>query len=598
MTPLSRFCRFALLGIFVLALLGVAAEAFSQDAAEWPTYQVGKTWRGPGWYFSLVKIFLAWGLFLLWVRTSDWVNTECQEYKFRQLRWNAIVVGPFFGAFVFLWLLPWYWLGYFLLLAAYATPLTMFILFRNKTVDPSERVLTQKHFRSLLSRYGRFVGMKVAAEPADPHAAGPPVRLTPRSDGTGIDIAPRLSTAQQSAGFRNSRQIVADGFARRATSIMLEFTQTSVGVRHLIDSVWVEAEPLTRETADPALESLKVLCGLLPQERQKRQEGAFAAHYENSVRPGTFTSQGIATGERVVLQFDVPRLKFQSLDDMGMRTALQEVIKKKVEATTGLLLFSAMPASGLRSTVDRVLRGADRFTREFASFEDSANRYEEIENVAPNTFTVGGEEPPKTGLMRVIRTEPNVIVARDLVDADMTSLLCRFAMKNGLVITTIRARDSVEALLRVLALKVPPAEFAGAVSIVVNQRLVRKLCEKCKEAYTPAPDVLKQLGIPAGRVTTFYRPPQPPPPSEEPKKSKEKPEVCPVCHGVGYFGRTAIFELLEVDDNVRKALISQPKLETIRQAAQNAGMHSLLEEGLLLAAKGVTSIPELMRVLK
>ena len=124
---------------------------------------------------------------------------------------------------------------------------------------------------------------------------------------------------------------------------------------------------------------------------------------------------------------------------------------------------------------------------------------------------------------------------------------------------------------------------------MVNQRLVRKLCDACKEAYTPPPQILQQLGIPEGRVQAFYRPPQPNP--EEPK------EPCEVCGGIGYLGRTAIFELLVVGDAVRKALTTA-KLDLLRQAARKDGMKNLQEEGVLLVAKGVTSLPELMRVLK
>ena len=98
------------------------------------------------------------------------------------------------------------------------------------------------------------------------------------------------------------------------------------------------------------------------------------------------------------------------------------------------------------------------------------------------------------------------------------------------------------------------------------------------------------MGIPEGRVQAFYRPPQPNP--EEPK------EPCQACGGIGYLGRTAIFELLTVGDAVRKVLVASPKLDLLRRAARRDAMSSLQEEGVLLVAKGVTSLPELMRVLK
>jgi type II secretory ATPase GspE/PulE/Tfp pilus assembly ATPase PilB-like protein len=112
--------------------------------------------------------------------------------------------------------------------------------------------------------------------------------------------------------------------------------------------------------------------------------------------------------------------------------------------------------------------------------------------------------------------------------------------------------------------------------------------------------VLQRLGIPAGRVQTLYREKQPLPPGVEPPKRKkgDPPEICPQCNGIGYHGRTAIYEVLIVDDKLREAIAKQPKIEVLRQVSRQAGNWSLQEEGILLLAQGVTSFTELQRVLK
>jgi type II secretory ATPase GspE/PulE/Tfp pilus assembly ATPase PilB-like protein len=200
-------------------------------------------------------------------------------------------------------------------------------------------------------------------------------------------------------------------------------------------------------------------------------------------------------------------------------------------------------------------------------------------------------EAPFVALAKVARSYPNVIVLRDLPDSDTVDFLCDQVAEDRLVISGIRAKESAEALLRVLMLKVPAKTFAPAVSAVVHQRMIRKLCEKCKEAYAPTAETLKQLGIPAGRVQALYRPPTPPP-------GQQPPPPCDECLGLGYKGRTAFFELMAVDDDVRKVLQTTPKVELIRAAARKAGMRTLQEEGIILVLKGATSLAELMRVLK
>jgi type II secretory ATPase GspE/PulE/Tfp pilus assembly ATPase PilB-like protein len=126
------------------------------------------------------------------------------------------------------------------------------------------------------------------------------------------------------------------------------------------------------------------------------------------------------------------------------------------------------------------------------------------------------------------------------------------------------------------------------VTAVLCVRLIRKLCEGCKVAYEPTPDLAKKLGLPEGKVEALYRTPKP--------EEIEKP--CKTCGGLGYIGRTGVFELLVVDDQVRQALLKEPKVEIVRKAAKAAGMRSFQEEGVLLIAKGVTSLAELQRVLK
>ena len=175
-----------------------------------------------------------------------------------------------------------------------------------------------------------------------------------------------------------------------------------------------------------------------------------------------------------------------------------------------------------------------------------------------------------------------------LDDKDTVDLICERAVDDKLVLMTIRAKEAVEALLRVLLLKVSAKIFAPAVIGVVNQRLIRKLCEECKEEYVPSADLLKKLGIPKGRVDAFFRPPTP----------DENEPTCAACSGIGYFGRTSIFEVLTVDDSIREALVKQPKLEVLRKVAKKTGHRTLQDEGMLLVVRGITSLPELTRVLK
>lgn len=582
--------RLAAAAVALVAVFGFgAASLWAGDT--WSAFPLDpKNYRGSGFYFSLPKILACFLLFLLWVKTTDWVSIDCQEIKLDYLRWNPIVAGSFFAAFILVWLIPAFWIAFPLLVIAYVAPLASYIVYRNSKVENNQRVLTPEHLRYWFATNLNKLGAKIEVEKKDPHEAGPPIKVFARS---GIDERTdnaRLLLARQSPGLLTAREILADGLTVRAMAVMLDFTQQGVAVRTMIDGVWIAREGVGRDVGDPAIESLKLLCGLNPQDRQSRQTGGFSVEFESKKYEATLVSQGTPTGERALVQFVEGKIPLRSLDDLGMRTKLQEQLRESLDASRGFVLLSAIPGGGLRSTTDAVLHTCDRFTREFATLEEETNRYQVVENIALTTYKAADGVSPMDVLPKFFRTEPDVAVVRDLTDGDMVELLCEEIPDNRLIVSTIRAKDCAEALLRVLALGVPADTLAKSVTAVLNQRLVRKLCDSCKEAYAPAPQILQQLGIPEGRVQAFYRPFQPNP--EEPK------EPCQACGAIGYLGRTAIFELLVVGDAVRQALTSNPTLESVRQAARRDGMKTFQEEGVLLVAKGTTSLPELMRVLK
>lgn len=545
--------------------------------------------RGPGFYLNWMEVLASWLVFLMWVYTTDWVSTDSQTHKLQYIRWNPIIFGTFLGFYVLAWLLPWFWLGFPLLFVAYVAPLITYVVYRNQQVSLSERVLTRAHLRYWIAMRLNMLGANIEVERKEAWEKSP-VELIATGGVDDRDNRTRLLTARQLPAFSQSSGLIAETLLRRAMAIMLDFSQESVDLRYLIDGVWHSDESQPRETIDPILEVLKLLSGLKPEERRAKQKGVFVAKHENSTYDATFTSQGTSRGERILIQFEDKEVSFNSIKETGMRDPMQEKLIEVLDGENGMVIISAMPASGLRSTTSLLLKKTDRFTREFLAVEDEARSYEKIENIPVMKYKLGENlaegESAREVLIRAFRMVPNVFVMRDLVDGECVKLLCDQASDEMVVLGTIRAKDCAEALLRILALEAPAKPFAKAISAVLNQRLVRKLCDECKEAYAPTPQVLKQLGIPTGRIQAFHRPPQ------EPEK------ICPKCNGVGYYGRTAVFELMIVNDNIRKLLAEGGKTDEIRRAARKAGMQNLQAEGIVLVAKGITSLPELMRVMK
>jgi type II secretory ATPase GspE/PulE/Tfp pilus assembly ATPase PilB-like protein len=550
-------------------------------------------------YISL-QAFLYLVVYLWWVAGTDWMNRD--RYLRKQSRsWNLGLFLPFTICFPITFLLCHpivsaasssitFWIGYFVQLLAFAVPFILYCVIHNSQVGPEDKVFTSAHIRRWWSRKLQTVGVKVRSDQLTADDIGPPIKLTARGGATDRDDNVNLLTARQAPGFLPAREILAQALENRADAVMLDYTQQSVSVRFQVDGVWHPGESMEREPGDMLLAVLKVLCALNPNERRARQQGAFGAEYQGKKQTPRFMSQGTQTGERVLIQFQDPDIRNKRITDLGMRDKMWDDLRPVLESRAGMVVISAPPGAGLTSLSHAVLNGMDRFTRGFVGVEDALNKDVEVENVPITTFNSVAGETPLTVLPKLIREYPDVLVVPDMKDAESAELLCDQTGLDRTVVTTARAKEAAEAVLRVMTLKMPAQKYADALKAAVNMRLIRKLCDKCKEAYAPPPQLLQQLGIPQGRIQALYRPPTPNP--EQPQ------EPCKQCRGIGYYGRIGMFESLIVDDVVRQALVKKPQVEVVRQAARKAGMRTLQEEGLLLVVTGVTSLPELQRALK
>lgn len=596
--------RLSFILILACTAWGSAGDvAVAQDgASSWPPFPLPAsptafdTARGPGGYLSMVKVTFFVLLFFLWVKTTDWVNQDCQNLRLNYGLWNSLVFGVFFGCVLLLWLLPWFAAGYMLLLIGYAAPLTVYVLERNKHVPTDQKVMTTQHFRRLIATVANKVGMKMDVEKKAAHELGPDVKLIAQGGATDQVDQANVIASRQSPGFVPAKELIDQTNRMHAEQVMLEYTAAAVSVKYQIDGVWHNHNPMEREKGDPLLAVFKTLANLKAADRVSKQSGRFNAEVAGKKIACRIQTQGTQTGEAAVISVEQKKLAFANFDELGMRAKMQEQIKELIGRKSGFFLVSSMPASGLTTTFDVLLSSTDRFMRNFVGVEDEVKHERDIENIPMTRYDSRKRETPMDVLPKLIRTYPDVYVFRDLVNGETVNTLCdQVTTEERYVFASIRAKEATEALIRVLLLKGSPEKFADVITAVLNVRLVRKLCEKCKEPYAPPAEVLKQLGLPPGKVQALYRPPTPPPPDSEAAK-QYKP--CEDCMAIGYRGRTAIFELVLVDDRMRQILAKQPKLDLLKDASRKAGNRNLQEEGVLLVARGITSVPELVRILK
>ncbi|HEX6962738.1 MAG TPA: ATPase, T2SS/T4P/T4SS family [Lacipirellula sp.] len=585
----------AVIGDAALAVAQEAAAdpAAADSAAAAPTSNAFSVFQSEGQDPLIIasEIVLA-VLFLSWVAMGDWVNRDTQIFNLGWAKWNPIVFFPFAILAIVLFFIPMPpWLRWVLLLLALLATFIPYFVVHNRNVEPHQTVLTGSWWRHLFAAGMGKVGVKMSAERVAEYEKGAAVDLIAMGAAGPNEDNANLLIARQSPGYLLAKDLVAEMVRRRSDRALLEYGPQSVAVRHEIDGVWHSGEARDRESGDVMLAVLKTLANLNAKDRRSKQAGKFAAKFEGKNYLMPITAQGVPTGERVVVSRLTDKSKPHTYEQLGLREALREQWSEIMARDSGFVIFSAMPGGGLTTMMNASLEETDRLMRDFFAIEDVNKREHEIQNIAVHTYDSSKGETPATIIPGLVRLYPNVYVCRDLVDADSATLLMNEVNDDRLIITSAAAREAAEALLRLLQMKLPQRQFASVVTAVLYQRLIRKLCPDCKVGYTPPVEVLKKLGIPPGKVQQLYRPPKP-------EEIEEQKQVCQTCQGIGYVGRTGIFELLAVTDQMREILAKQPNLDLLRKAARADGQRSLQEEGILLVAKGITSLQELQRVLK
>lgn len=531
-------------------------------------------------------------LVLLWVWTTDWVGRDVTELKLPPAQWvgtNMLIFGLLYWWFVAP--IPMF-LGFPLLIIVWLVPLFIYIQKRNELVELHERVMTKDHLRYVFSKLS---GGKMSAERLQPWQEGPNIELKAMGADEATNNENLYKVRKAPEAYVAVKELVVEAFTRRSTRVMMDFTKDSVAFRYFIDGVWHNGQAREREPTDLMLAVMKTLANLKPEDRRNRQEGSFGAKFPDHKKPldCNILSQGTKTGERVMLIIQGQPEKLETLADIGMRDQMIERFRELMRSDKGLIVISGKPEGGLSTTFRVSLNSTDRLIRDFSGLEPEGSGEADVMNVAYKTYNLNKPgQAPEELLPAIIRNQPDAIVVRQIENLDTLEMLVDQANKKLIIFTSIHAREAVEALLRVLAMKIDPEAYTEAVVCALNVRLCRRLCPQCKEAFQPSPALLKKLGIPPESCEVLYKTPTPPGPDDPPR------EPCTKCDDIGYFGRIGIFELAEVDDRMREVMIKQPKLETLRAASKAAGNRTMQEEGIRLVATGVTSLEEVGRALK
>ncbi|MEE3366293.1 MAG: GspE/PulE family protein [Planctomycetota bacterium] len=534
--------------------------------------------QGGGNYFNVFLCVPLLGLFFLWTWTCYWVDDDSQALQVRNEFWTAVIIPSGWIGFLSALCVP-KLLGYPVLLLAYAVPAWLYVVERNAKVPDSAKVMTPAHLRRILRRLGFPVGGGRTAEVA----SGPDIQFIGKSDGRGGDDG-RSRQVENSRGYMATKELVYDAIVRRSTDIHLEPKSNEIAVRMRIDGVLYAMEPFDIVVGNAVVNVCKVLGAMDITEKRRSLDGSFQAMTEGRRVDFRVATQGTNYGEKLSLRILDQSNSVSTLADLGLRNQMTDGLNDVINQPHGLLLVCGPTGAGKSTTLYAALNEIDTFQRNVITIEDPVEY--RIDNVNQIEINSRAGNSFATSLRSVLRQDPDVVMIGEIRDAETANIACQAANTGHMVFSTVHANDTITALYRIIDLEVEPFMLASSLSGILAQRLVRRLCSQCKEPYKPKPEFLRKANLPAERISKFYRPPK-------------NPETeCPACGGLGYRGRIGVFELLPVNDRMREMIRDQSAMTAIRAEARKNGMLYMKEEGLRLVVRGVTSVDELLRVVK
>ena len=412
-------------------------------------------------------------------------------------------------------------------------------------------------------------------------------RYTPASGGLDSIVRQQAALKQAAAAvaarpeedgpiIRFVNALIEQAVREGASDLHIEPEEASFRIRIRVDGQLREVATQAKTLYASVVSRIKVMASLDISERRLPQDGRIrtsAAGKEFDLRVSTFPT---IHGENVVLRILDLSSPLRGLADLGIPPQALALVERMVARPNGIVLVTGPTGSGKTTTLYACINTINTVNRNIATLEDPVEyhvttvRQTQVDPEIGLTFA--------RGLRALLRQDPDVILVGEVRDNDTAEIAVRSALTGHLVFSTLHTNDAVAAIPRLLDMQIAPYLLASALNGVVAQRLLRRVCEKCRRPVTPPDDLLASLGLPRGKGTFF------------------EAAGCRACGDTGYKGRIGIYEVFDISEEIRSLIASHAPVEELARAARRGGMQLLVEDAARKAAKGLTTLEEVLRI--
>ncbi len=372
--------------------------------------------------------------------------------------------------------------------------------------------------------------------------------------------------------------IIKDAVRQRASDIHIEPMTDRVRIRYRIDGQCREVQTVPKSLQGPVLSRMKILAGMDMAEKRRPQDGRIAMSVDSRSIDFRVSALPAYHGESLVLRILDKEQGLVSLPELGFHPSDYARFERLIKRPNGIFLVTGPTGSGKTTSLYAALRELNRPDVKILTAENPVEYNLSGINQCGVNRAIGLDFSKI--LRSMLRQAPDIILVGESRDLETAESAIQAALTGHLVFSTLHTNDASSAITRLVDMGVKRFLVSTAVMAVMAQRLVRILCEECKEPYTPEPSQLRAAGLTPGQISgaTFYR-----------------GVGCPACQGAGYRGRRGMFELFEMDNTIRELTFKgASNLEIRAQARMTGGMVTLLEDGVRKVLEGITSLDEVL----